>query len=629
MQNADKEKPKSINSLENLRSLLNEYSTNAKQDKKNQASEESQVKKDKYKKTKDLIFSAYTDNTDKDCKMYKEFTIPKKSGGTRTIKAPKGRLKSLQKIISQLLADYYEKIIKEEIKKHKFSFGFIKGFSIINNAKVHKNKNYVFNLDLKDFFPSITYSRVYGYLAKTKELQKHIKFSAERWNNQKSVVEVLAHAMCHPKEQNLPQGAPSSPIMSNLIASKLDKSIMHLVSGLCKKYKYSIFYSRYADDLTFSCNDASFPEEIAKLNSQEDKWEVGEELEKIIKSSGFEINYKKVRMSTGIHRKQVTGLVVNKKVNIRRTYIRSVRSTIHKILCGKLEPSEKILQRLIGKISFISMVRKSAFNYKEGKDTIESKFDKKIIFIKYFLYNKYPTIFTEGKTDIMYLKAALRAFAEKGEYKDSIKDFIEKDERGEHKYKLIFASNDVKRRLYNYVRKDAKYATKGENTGGGGQVLNGIFSGLEKISKLKKNEFNFEKKYTDDKESKKTKAPVIFLLDRDKGSNSKDKSCYNSKIHLTYLPEIKDNEKPEIENYVGGVETPQGEDKKKKEKIYTYKGTTYQEGEEKGKTKFDLAKIICAKDSDADFSRFKSIFDLLIGKVEESAKANNKDKTLF
>lgn len=476
-------------------------------------------------------------------------------------------------------------------------------------------------MDLKDFFPSITYPRVYGYLAKSKELQKHVTFSTERWNNQKSVVEVLAHAMCHPKTQSLPQGAPSSPIMSNLITFKLDKIIMYFIKNLCKEYKCTIFYSRYADDLTFSCNDASFPEEIAKLNSQEDKWEVGEELEGIIKVSGFAINYDKVRMSMGINRKQVTGLVVNKKVNIRRTYIRSVRSTIHKMLLGKLEPSGKNLQRLIGKISFISMVRKSAFNYKEGKDTIESKFDKKIIFIKYFLYNKYPTIFTEGKTDIMYLKAALKYFANEGKYND----FIEKDERGEYKYKLIFASNDVKRRLYNYVRKGEEYTTKGEDRGGGEQVLKNIFF------KLENNEFNSKNKIKDYLKINSTKVPVIFLLDRDKGNNFEDKSCYNSKIHLTFLPKLDNNERPEIENYVGGVEsesidTQQGDGKKKtgnnndknkkKEKKYTYKGTIYHEGGEKGKTKIDLAKKICAKDSNADFSNFELIFDLFRTKIE-------------
>lgn len=167
---------------------------------------------------------------------YFEFNIAKKSGGHRTIKAPSEKLKRLQKKVVQLLSDCLAEI--KEQTKNPFSHGFVKDCSIVTNARIHRNKKWLLNFDIQDFFGSINYGRVRGILIKDRNFQLHPK-----------VATLLAQIACH--QNSLPQGAPTSPILSNIVAKVLDLRLL----GVAKKY--GCLYSRYVDDISFSSSNES------------------------------------------------------------------------------------------------------------------------------------------------------------------------------------------------------------------------------------------------------------------------------------------------------------------------------------------------------------------------------------
>lgn len=228
---------------------------------------------------------------------YLAFSIPKKAGGTRDILAPKKSLKFIQRSISNYLQD--------EIEFRPAAHGFIRKRSIITNAKLHRKRRFVYNLDLKEFFPSIHFGRVKAVL------------KLEPFKMSDEAARITATLCC--REGVLPQGSPASPVISNLVAQKLDRKLMKL----SKKYKFT--YSRYADDLTFSSNIDVFNEGLIR------------NIHEIIESEGFELNNKKERLLYNSSRQEVTGLVVNKKVNVTKEYYRNLRSAIHSFLTQPLD----------------------------------------------------------------------------------------------------------------------------------------------------------------------------------------------------------------------------------------------------------------------------------------------------
>ena len=135
---------------------------------------------------------------------YMEFQIPKRNGGQRIIKAPEERLKRLQRRLADILDKCFEE--SDVLSKHKksLSHGFRHNHSIVTNALNHRNKRYVFNIDLEDFFPSINFGRVYGFFIKN----THFELD-------KKIATIIAQIACHNNE--LPQGGPCSPIISNFI----------------------------------------------------------------------------------------------------------------------------------------------------------------------------------------------------------------------------------------------------------------------------------------------------------------------------------------------------------------------------------------------------------------------------
>lgn len=231
--------------------------------------------------------------------LYTHFTIAKRSGQSRNIFAPEERLKNIQKKLTYVLNLIYE----PKICTH----GFVKKKSIISNAVGHTRKKLLFNFDLKDFFTQIHFGRVRGL------------FVSPPYNLSVEAATVLAQIACY--KGFLPQGAPSSPIITNMICKPLDNQLMRL----SKKHK--LVYSRYADDITFSTFAHEFPKGI--INGDIDDLQVGKELKAILGKNTFVVNQNKVFLNSNRNRQEVTGLIVNKFLNVKRQYVKEIRAILH------------------------------------------------------------------------------------------------------------------------------------------------------------------------------------------------------------------------------------------------------------------------------------------------------------
>ena len=229
-------------------------------------------------------------------KRYKHFTIPKKSGGVRDIHAPVKGLKSMLTYLNVVFQAMYEPT--------EAAMGFVPGRSIADNASVHVGKYYVFNTDLKDFFPSIQQPRVWAVL------------QLKPFSLNKELASVIA-GLCCMQDANgdgvLPQGSPCSPILTNIICRQLDRRL----TGLAKRF--NLKYTRYADDITFSSD----------YNVFQDDSEFMTEFKRIIADQHFIFNDKKTRLQRSKERQEVTGLVVNEKVNVVREYVRDIRNLLY------------------------------------------------------------------------------------------------------------------------------------------------------------------------------------------------------------------------------------------------------------------------------------------------------------
>lgn len=329
-------------------------------------------------------------------KRYAEFKIKKKSGAERCIHAPVKGLKSLQKTLSFVLQCVYE--------PHNAAMGFVRDRSIVDNAKLHVGSKYVYNIDLKDFFPSVDQARVwkcfqlkpfnlnkassvepqymkwedfkkehlktvepvtflkgkgrmftntpYGtlYVANNfdKEKDKYILLGSSSlktkagkslegtlWlvnkipdTSRLDIANIIASLCCTEMEVErknetgewekvkrnvLPQGAPTSPVITNIVCQKLD----YLLSGVAKRF--GLKYSRYADDITFSSMHNVYQPESVFLK----------ELHRIIAEQNFYIKESKTRLQKDGYRKEVTGLLVNEKANVQQRYIKQLRMWLY------------------------------------------------------------------------------------------------------------------------------------------------------------------------------------------------------------------------------------------------------------------------------------------------------------
>ena len=219
---------------------------------------------------------------------YETFHLQKRSGGQRTINAPLPRLKLVQKVIAANLLDAYQ-------QKRPIAHSFLKGKSILSNALQHCSRRVIVRIDLEDFFPSINFGRVRGVF-----LKRPFEFPP-------AVASVLAQICTF--QDRLPQGAPTSPILSNFVLRGFDRECW----ALAKRCKAR--YTRYADDLTFSLNatdESRLPR--ALILRVEGAPMAGLELSQLIEKARFKVNESKTRLSTFRSRQLVTGLVVNNKV---------------------------------------------------------------------------------------------------------------------------------------------------------------------------------------------------------------------------------------------------------------------------------------------------------------------------
>jgi RNA-directed DNA polymerase len=252
--------------------------------------------------------------------FYREFKIKKKSNGYRKINEPLPSLKEIQKWIL--------KNILYKLKVSRFSKAFIPGNTIKDNAKFHKGQRIVLTIDLKDFFNSIKFIEIYRIFRKA------------GYTNSISVLLSKLSTL----NDSLPQGSPTSPYLSNLVFNSLDNRI----SGFCTKRK--IRYTRYADDLTFSGDFSTGM--VIKF------------VKKIIKSKNLCINNKKLRTMYQYKRQEVTGIVVNEKLQTARTFRKELRKDIYYIKKYGIEShieKKKIhkanyINHLLGKINFILFV---------------------------------------------------------------------------------------------------------------------------------------------------------------------------------------------------------------------------------------------------------------------------------
>ncbi len=220
---------------------------------------------------------------------------------------------------------------KKQGIKNNLSHAFEKEKSIITNAKIHRNKKLVLNIDLENFFGSFHFGRVRGFFNKNNNFLLSVE-----------VATVIAQLTCY--EGKLPQGAPTSPIITNLICEILDQRLLRI----SKKYKLD--YTRYADDLTFSTNDKKF------LDLQTEFYEL---LSSELTRAGFKINEKKKRLQLRDSRQVVTGLVVNKKINVNRVFYKETRAMAHQLYKeGKFEINGKIatVNQLEGRLAFINQL---------------------------------------------------------------------------------------------------------------------------------------------------------------------------------------------------------------------------------------------------------------------------------
>ncbi|HFL0565494.1 TPA: retron Ec67 family RNA-directed DNA polymerase/endonuclease, partial [Listeria monocytogenes] len=412
--------------------------------------------------------------------------IPKKSGGQRNISIPMKELKDVQRNIVKVMLTQQNIFQFENNIKSNISHAFTKDKSIITNAEIHKNKRFVLNIDLEDFFKSFHFGRVQGYFEKN----KNFLFP-------KNIATVLAQLTCY--NGSLPQGAPSSPIITNLICNILDMKLLKIAK------KYKLDYSRYADDLTFSTNNKNFEEKSEEFFYQ---------LEIIIKQSGFKINPKKTRLQYKTSRQIVTGLVVNKKVNVTREFYKNTRAmanSLYKTGAFTINDTKGTLRQLEGRFSFINHInkvnnKKRQINDKESTLNFrclngQEKEFQKFLFYKYFFNNEKPCILTEGPTDILYLKSALKSLYE--DYPKLIKKV-----NGEFIFKIFFLERSKKKKTQKVSKMEYFFGLKENGADTMIQIYNYYVS-----NKQKKHCPNYSELFK--KMNVTSKNPCILILDNE------------------------------------------------------------------------------------------------------------------
>lgn len=269
---------------------------------------------------------------------YRKAYIPKRDGTKRELTIPNARLKFIQsKIVDEFLS---------RARVSKYAMAYRSGSSVQKNAAQHVRKKKIFKLDIHKFFDNIKYSDVKKYA-----------FPAEQFSED---ARVLLSILCYHKN-GVPQGAPTSPAISNIIMYDFDEK----VGAWCRSK--GISYTRYCDDMTFS----------GSFNEVEVKFFVEDALE----SMGLYLNAKKTAVITNGKRQTVTGIVVNKKLNVTKEYRRQIRQEVHYIRTYGLDShmrrtdnfEDKLtyLRGLLGRIAFVLQTTPANYNLIDDKNYIQ------------------------------------------------------------------------------------------------------------------------------------------------------------------------------------------------------------------------------------------------------------------
>ena len=271
---------------------------------------------------------------------YINFKLPKKTGGFRLISAPMPALKAVQVwILDNIL---------NRVGVSDAAHGFLPEKNIVSNARVHVGAKTVVNFDLENFFPSINYKRVKGIfrsLGYSEALATVFALLTTAPETEEIEIDGKTYFVAL-GERHLPQGSPASPMISNIAARRLDKSLSKIAENLGFKY------TRYADDLTFSSRTTDA--DVKKLMTQ---------TRYIVEKQGFRVNENKTRILRRGRQQEVTGIVVNDKISIDRKTLRKFRAVLHQAETKGLEnlrwgSSPDLIAALKGYANFVFMVDK-------------------------------------------------------------------------------------------------------------------------------------------------------------------------------------------------------------------------------------------------------------------------------
>jgi RNA-directed DNA polymerase len=257
----------------------------------------------------------------KTARLYREIRLPKTADTFRVVHSPREPLRGIQRWIqANVLARY---------QPHGAAHGFVAGRSILTNARPHVGRTTVVAMDIEGFFPSITW--------------RQVRKAFEQIGYPHSVAVLLAN-LCT-RDGVLPQGAPTSPAVSNVVCDRLDRRL----AGLAASRGFR--YSRYADDMTFSSNDPRITSLIPFIR-------------RIIEEAGFRVRDDKTRVARAGARHTVTGIVVNERPNLPREQVRRLRAAAHRlahdgpeaVVTPAKRPHANPLDVLAGHAGFLAMV---------------------------------------------------------------------------------------------------------------------------------------------------------------------------------------------------------------------------------------------------------------------------------
>ena len=239
----------------------------------------------------------FADSTKSRFRRENDFSIRKKHGGLRQITAPRRHMRELLMSLNDILTSVYEPT--------PWAYGFVTKRSVVDNARLHVGKKFVLNIDLHDFFPSVTFEQVKRCLM------------GEPYSFSEYAADLVANlcVVWRDGRKRLAQGFPTSPILSNMVCAEMDRQLAELSE------RSGVVYSRYADDMTFSSDEPVLHAPDGDFFRQ---------VKSIVESHGFALNDKKTRLQRrGQQRQEVTGLNVTDKVNTTRGYMREIRSQLY------------------------------------------------------------------------------------------------------------------------------------------------------------------------------------------------------------------------------------------------------------------------------------------------------------